>query len=65
MAYVQAWEAFGQDEYLQTAKRVTKAILQQRNSTAGWVKPAIASKDISLEQTISVFMVQNPDSLFT
>ena len=52
MAYVQAWEAFGQDEYLETAMRAAKAILHQRSSKAGWVVQAVGNSDIEQDQRL-------------
>jgi len=44
-AYVTAWEAFGDNEYLQTAKRAAQAILDQRKNEAGWIVQAVEDTD--------------------
>jgi uncharacterized protein YyaL (SSP411 family) len=51
-AYVMAWEAFGNEEYLQTAVRAARAILDTRSSEAGWIVQTVGNSDVSGDQRL-------------
>lgn len=44
-AFVLAWEAFGDEAYLQVAKRAANAILEKRSSKAGWLIQTVGNTD--------------------
>ncbi len=46
-AYVRAWEAFGDDVYLQVAVRAANTLLQKRSDAAGWIVQAAATRDMN------------------
>ncbi len=51
-AYVLAWEAFGNPEYLSTAVRAANAILKKRSSKAGWIVQTVGNDEIAGDQRL-------------
>ncbi len=51
-AYVLAWEAFGDEVYLEAATRAASAILQKRSSKAGWIVQTVGDQDTAGDQRL-------------
>jgi uncharacterized protein YyaL (SSP411 family) len=52
LAYVMAYEAFGEATYLETAQRAANALLRARSHPAGWILQALDNQEMSQDQRL-------------
>ncbi|CAA0100834.1 Uncharacterised protein [BD1-7 clade bacterium] len=65
LAYLDAWQAFGDDNYRQKAERAARTLIKERLQPEGWMQQLVASEELLADDRVHPHLVERRPYLRT